>query len=217
MFRFSLNSGFVERPLVAAFFWSFVTGEWTVNFNVAIFFELFWLDLFPAGTFIPPHALYSTFASMAMVYILDLHLTEEVFLAIILTIPLALFGSWLEGQQRIWQNKSYNELLKRVRRGYQNGFYPERLILKSIFQILMVNFLFAYFSLHALIFIYEKIAPISPRSTFLAWPYLWIFASIGGILSLRISRAYAVFFTGVFMAGVYLILKDVGWLNIFNF
>ena len=151
---------------------------------------------------------------MTLVYVLDLNLTEDIFLAMILTIPLALFGSWLEGRQRMWQNKSYNQLLKRVRRGYQNEFYPEKLISKSILQILIVNFIFAYLSIHALIFIYEKIAPIWPRNSFLAWPYLWIFASIGGILSLRIRRAYVVFFTGVLMAGVYLIFKDVGWLSV---
>ena len=214
MFRFALNFGFVDRPLVAAFFWSSITGEWATSLNLAIFFELFWLDLFPAGTFIPPQTLFSTFASMTLVYVLDLNLTEEIFLAMILTIPLALFGSWLEGRQRMWQNKSYNQLLKRVRRGYQNEFCPEKLISKSILQILIVNFIFAYLSIYALIFIYEKIAPIWPRNSFLAWPYLWIFASIGGILSLRIRRAYVVFFTGVLMAGVYLIFKDVGWLSV---
>ena len=214
MFRFALNFGFVDRPLVAAFFWSSITGEWATSLNVAIFFELFWLDLFPAGTFIPPQALFSTFASMTLVYVLDLNLTEDIFLAMILTIPLALFGSWLEGRQRMWQNKSYNQLLKRVRRGYRNGFYSEKLISKSILQILIVNFIFAYLSIHALIFIYEKIAPIWPRNSFLAWPYLWIFASIGGILSLRIRRAYAVFLAGVLMAGVYLIFKEAGWMSV---
>ncbi|MBT8763409.1 hypothetical protein KFV02_05635 [Desulfohalobiaceae bacterium Ax17] len=211
MFRFALNFGFVDRPLVAALFWSYITGEWSVSLNLAIFFELFWLDLFPAGTFIPPQSLFSTFASITLIHILNLNLIEEIFFAMILTIPLALFGSWLEGRQREWQNKSYNQLLKRCRRGYQNEnkFCPGKLISGSILQILTINIVFAYLSIHFLIFIYEKIAPILPRNSFLAWPYLWIFASIGGILSLRIRRAYAVFFTGVLTAGAYLIFKSL--------
>ncbi|MFW6005353.1 MAG: hypothetical protein ACOCPN_02640, partial [Desulfonatronovibrionaceae bacterium] len=52
--RFSVQTGILDRPLVAGFLIYLVTGEMFPAMYVAVFFELLWIDIIPAGTFIPP-------------------------------------------------------------------------------------------------------------------------------------------------------------------
>ena len=57
LIRFAFNLGFVHRPLFAAALWALFTWQIQPALGAGIFFELLWLDLFPAGTFIPPQSL----------------------------------------------------------------------------------------------------------------------------------------------------------------
>lgn len=56
--RVAVDLGFVHRPIFAALLWAGLTFSLQPAMSAGIFFELLWLDLFPAGTFIPPHALF---------------------------------------------------------------------------------------------------------------------------------------------------------------
>lgn len=210
LFRYSINIGFIERPLVQGVIWGAITGQPMIGFNIGVFFELLWLDLFPAGTFIPPQSVFAVFASTVLVRSLSTVRPEEVFLIMLVCIPFAFLGSWFENRQREWQNKNYN-LLLRWASNKQGHSHPQKMVLTSISQQFILNFVFGAATLYLLLFAGQKLLPYLPAAEFFTWPMAWLAAAIGGIMSLRLRRAYALFFCGLAgAAGV----MCAGWLNL---
>ena len=160
--------------------------------GVALFFELLWIDLFPAGTFVPPHLVAATFAGLSLTSAFGLTAPQDALLCILLATPLGPVGAKLEDLLRSWQNRHYNTLV-RVARQADVAFAPERLIVRSLVETAACSL--AAFSL-ALALLYAVLPRVLPLwhgmlpPARLGWVHLWLAASLGGVLAIRWKRAY---------------------------
>ncbi|SDK71834.1 PTS system, mannose-specific IIC component [Maridesulfovibrio ferrireducens] len=208
LFRFSINAGLLERPLVAGALWGVVTGDYVTSLNIAVFFELFWLDNIPAGTYIPPHILASTFAALALTTSFGFTEAPQVMFILLACLPLARLGAWLENALRQWHNRGYYSLLNWARRGKSGDDLPRRLVVQSILRTLATSWLFFWTStviLHYILSIFFHKWSEIVTSVEMQWSFLWIAASLGGLLALRLRKAYATFVFGVVLFGFVLL------------
>lgn len=107
---------------------------------------------------------------------------------------MALIARELEAYQRRLQNGSYNALLRWARSSSSTEHLPEKLIHLSLLQQLVMNFILFSFGLMALIGCYTILQDHLPADYLVfpfSWGWLWILAAVGGLLSLRIRKAYA--------------------------
>lgn len=199
--RFTLNLGVIERPLVFGPLLGLVLGDTGDGVAVGLFFELFWLDLIPAGTYIPPNALLSVCVTLGLMRHFGLNGAGECVPALALGIPAAYAGAWLERMQRSWQDRGYNRLLAWAK-GSERGSQPHVIVRYSLIQLAASNLLLvmvcmlAALSLLGVVIHLAGHALFAPLSHF-SWPMLWITASVGGVLSLRVKNAYRTFAAGV--------------------
>jgi len=163
--------------------------------QTCLFFELLWLDQYPAGTHIPPNNLAAAVASLAVLAATGITEPGKVVIVLVLCMPLALIGRSLEYLQRERQNISYNRLLSWVRGSTRTMDKPQVLISGSFFQILVMNLVFMAASVPLiawLVGITLKYGHPPIRRYPLEWGHLWLFAAAFGLLSLRRKRAYHV-------------------------
>lgn len=213
LFRNTLSLGLLERPLFIGFFWGILTNNFELSINVAIFFELFWLDLIPVGTFIPPHLTAATFAALALTTCFHLAAPGQMMVILFSCLPLAWLGAKLEGFLRERQRKSYNKLLNWARRPHESHI-PGQLILRSaIFSLLgaWVVFFVTIFALHAVL----EWSFVHSASSLLVlgvrWPHLWIAASLGGVMALRLKRVYVLLLIGIGFVLFFSIIPVIAW------
>ncbi|WP_027721901.1 PTS sugar transporter subunit IIC [Maridesulfovibrio zosterae] len=211
LFRFTINPGLLERPLVVGALWGAVTGDVATSLKIAVFFELFWLDNIPAGTYIPPHILASTFAALALTTSFAFTEARQVMIIILACLPLARIGAWLDSSLRSWHNRGYHRLLNWARRGKTGESVPANLVLQSILRTFATSWLFFWTStiiLHYMLCIFfHKWGPVV-AGVDMKWSFLWIAASLGGLLGLRLRKAYATFVFGVVFFG-FIILAGI--------
>lgn len=188
--------GFIERPLTIGFFWWAITGEYAPALPLAVFFELFWLDLIPIGSYIPPMA---SFPYLVLLFLSrQYQWTEPSVLAFPLAalLPLAYLEPYAESWQRDYQKNASNQLIKQSRSRRPLGAVPFRLLLNSMAQqyaIGLLLFTAASLSLSYFISLWITDKTIGAIPLEISWPALYAIAAIGALLSLRIKRAYIVF------------------------
>ena len=176
---------------------------------LAVFYELFWLDLFPAGTYMPPNALFPMLCVCTIASIQGFHGAPALFLPFILTLPLAFLGSCIEKRQREWQVSGYNRVVLCLRAGGDIGKAAGLSVTASLVQLFSVNF-FSFCILTALLLLASEWVtawqghPLT--CSYASWPLLWVIGAVGGLLSLRIQRNYIIFITGSIAIGLFLIL-----------
>jgi len=203
LLRTNINLGFVERPLAIGFFWAIITGERELALPAAIFFELFWLDLFPVGTYIPPNGTASLVATLAAASFFSLQFPSQLVVPMVLAMPAALISPYLEQTLRQRHNKHHNKLLALAspESVVDEQIFLHKIISKALLQTLGVNFVFFFSYLLVLIstisLFYDVNGSIIECSG-LSWSYLWFFAALGGVLSLRVRPAYYSFFFFLF-------------------
>ncbi|XPV77759.1 MAG: hypothetical protein ACNI27_07515 [Desulfovibrio sp.] len=187
--------------MVLALFWAAATDTMNVPLGVGIFFELLWLDLIPIGTYLPPHSIFSTFAALVATTYFGLTDPTKILIVMILCVPLAFFGARVEAYARQLQNRNYNKIIGWARKEKATSEFPQNLILKTIlFQTFFAFVTFAA-TIPALLWVLSIIFQwfgheiVSIR---FSWPILWFFASIGGLLALRLRRAY--YFVSILVA-----------------
>lgn len=199
LMRFGLSLGLLERPLVIGFLWALFSGDWTLTMSVAIFFELAWLDLIPAGTFIPPHLTSATVAALALLHVFNMTVPGQILVAILVSIPLAWLGSQFEARLRSYNSRSYNTAMMWLDDAAAISF-PDRLVWQALgasFALVFGGFFVCMLALHGVVWL------VLPRVSFVlmkldvTWPHLWLGASLGGLLALRVRRAYAIFGAGL--------------------
>lgn len=168
-----------------------VFGNWQVSISIAVFFELLWLDFFPAGTYIPPHRTFSAFFCLFFAQLLHVHQPAAAVPLILLGMPLSWLGSTGEHWHRVWQNASYDRILEWSEDGAEGDFRPEGLVRNSLLQMFVLQFtLFAACGLVLFHPLQSAVAYWQGAETGLTWHHLWILGMVGGILSLRIRRAF---------------------------
>jgi len=172
--------------------WGILSGDLTTAIAVSLFFELFWMDLIPAGTFIPPQMAASTLMALTLVGVYQLKAPPQAILAIVASLPLAWLGTRLEVMERERQNRSYSELL-RSSRGGTGVFAPEVLVRRAILRMAIINWLFFLTSAVGLVWFAGQFLPfLQQHVTFvpIKWWHIWFGASLGGLLSIRFRPGY---------------------------
>ncbi|WP_342448593.1 PTS sugar transporter subunit IIC [Desulfobaculum xiamenense] len=194
-----MNVGILERPLVQGLVWGLVTGDVSLALSVSAVFELFWLDLIPAGTFIPPNAAASNLAALMLIHFFGFTTPAEAMFPILFSLPLSWFAARLEQFQRYRQNAAYDALQAQVRLGRDTAYAPARLVERSILQSGILYFVFFVASLMGLIVLTGMLLSngfLHMQTDALGWGHLWVAASFGPLLSLRSMRAYALLVAG---------------------
>lgn len=189
--RVALNLGFTHHPLFAAAIWGFLTWQAQPALSIGIFFELLWLDLFPAGTFIPPNATFSLLVSLTLLACLPDPDMRLIALVLICSVPLAYLSAWIEQRYRRRQNLSYNSLITWTRNQKRPfWFSPKNLTRLALIEIFTLNLGFFFLCLIPLLLFFRSVRPwieLGPQPT---WPMLWAIACLGALLSLRTRKAY---------------------------
>jgi len=176
---------------LASLLWAGLTFRLQPALSAGIFFELLWLDLFPAGTYIPPQALMSLTATLTILACLPEADMRATALIVIATLPLAYLGAWVEQLHRKRQNARYNQLLNWNRGGSIGAFAPERLTAGALMEIFLVNFTIFMVCALPLLAGIRLLQPLISNGQQPSWPMLWTGACAGAILALRLRRAHA--------------------------
>ncbi|MFO7717592.1 MAG: PTS sugar transporter subunit IIC [Desulfohalobium sp.] len=197
MSRFAVNLGFFERPISVALIWGMATGQWPLAIGVGITFELFWMDLFPAGTYIPPHGQAATVYSLTIAHCMGMYRPWDLLPVVVVALVLAHCWVRLEYWHRHWQNSHYSQLLQSVRQ--EHGFFaPERFVARSLVQLFVLNGLVFFLLTQISLWAFEWLHPLWPAAPFaLQWPHVWGVALLGAVAALRTKAAYAVWLTGL--------------------
>ncbi|MGM0424142.1 MAG: PTS sugar transporter subunit IIC [Thermodesulfobacteriota bacterium] len=194
--RFAFNPGFWDRPLVLGLFFGYFSGDWPTSLGVAIFFELFWLDAFPAGTFVPPHRILATFLTLTLALALGFQSPGQMLPLLLPSVILAGLGSKLEVWQRMQQNSSYNQLLQWTRQD-SHRFQPEALVKKGLLQLAAANALLYVLGFLACYYLFQQLQHYwQIELQGLAWEHIWSLGLLGPVLSLRNKRAYQLLVLG---------------------
>ena len=190
-----LNTGFIERPLVLGLFWWGCTGEYAPALPLAIFFELFWLDLIPSGGYIPPGAFFPYLMVLLLSRQFGWNNSASLAIPLAVTLPLAYVIPWLESRQRDYQKFASSRLTGEARKNFPLGALPLRLITISAAQQ-GIGVLCVFIGTHVLAsHIFMQLHDyITFSSSGASWGILYIVAAVGSLLSLRIYRAYVFFF-----------------------
>lgn len=189
--------------------WGLLSGDLATAISISLFFELFWMDLIPAGTFIPPQMAASTLAALTLVEIYHLTAPPQAVLAIIACLPLAWLGTRIEAMERERQNRSYNELL-RSSRGEMETFSPGALVRRSLVRMAVINWILFMVSSLTLVWLTGAALPLLQRHVVLLpvkWWHIWFGASLGGLLSIRFRSGYVLLAVAaaVMALGAYLV------------
>jgi len=131
-----------------------------------------------------------------------LHTAAELAVPLFLALPMAHLAARLEYQQRKWQDAGYNALLHWARRAHleTTDSRPERLVARSLAQIVTLNFLLFTLGLLVLLTLYHLLRDWLPPGALnlpLTWRHLWFLAGIGGIVGLRLQKSIALFAASV--------------------
>ncbi len=121
------------------------------------------------------------------------------------SMPLAWIGTKVEGWLRDREQGSYNALLNWARNPGSKHL-PGALILRSITKSLLmswVTFLVAVLILKLVFDIAFTVYPNVFSHLGVTWAHLWVAASLGGLMALRLKRAYVILATGVILFALY--------------
>ena len=194
--RFSINLGVLDRPIAAGILWGVCTGDMAFGLAIAIFYELFWVDLFPIGTYVPPNPLFPMCCIATLAHAATVTTPVEILIPVLLTLPFAAFGAWLEERHRTWRIAGYSELLRQYRKGCPLNATTQNACAISILQLFIVTFV-SLFVLSALVLTayslicqwYGNVLLFSKAT----WPLLWCIGALGGVLSLRTKHSHIIF------------------------
>ena len=166
---------------------------------IAVFYELFWLDLIPGGTFIPPHLAAGVIACLALTTHFELTHPAQILVPLVCSMPLTWLGARLEGSLREWQNRDYSTILQWARHP-DDSSRPGKIVLRAVVTGALVQGL-AFFACLLILgvltdLVLHRFGPELAGSR-LSWTPVLLAAGAGGVLSLRLRRAQALFAVGV--------------------
>ncbi len=207
-FRYSVCTGMLDRPLIVGVIWAAFTGEWAMTMKLALFFELFWLDLMYVGTYIPPFSAMSLLMCVLLVDYFNISEVQQLPLPLLLSLPWSLTGAAVERWMRQRQSMLYFTLVERGEAARQHCV-PGRVFARCVLKLM---------ALQAVVFagcytITENFGHLLvhwvslPAFSWLNWGLVWTLgAAMGGFMALRTRRAYAVFTAAIAGVLVYLLV-----------
>ncbi|MDR2050339.1 MAG: hypothetical protein LBQ63_00985 [Deltaproteobacteria bacterium] len=184
----------------------------------AFFFELFWLDLFHAGTYVPPDSLFAYLVFAPLLLYFNLRGTENFAFALPLCLPLAPLSARMEEFLRRRQISFYHQINRAIDRSLgslehspeqgeeagtagSSGREPVADSMKNIIRLGMCQVLllgagfYAASALGAWVLanlLLKNLAGIHNLS-WCNWGVLLCLASLGGLMALRIPAAMVCF------------------------
>ncbi len=176
-------------------------GDITTSLYMAIFFELFWLDLIPAGTFLPPHLTAATFSALSLTTYFGFDHPARIMIILFASMPLAWLGTKVEEMLREQEKNSYNQLLNWARNPESSNM-PTILVLRSLGRTFLASWVFFFITILILKYAIGGLVAVYPgllASIDITWTQLWIAASLGGLMALRLKRVYVILGTGVIL------------------
>ena len=208
VFRYSVCAGLLDRPLVVGLVWAAFTGEWEMTLKLALFFELFWLDLMYVGTYIPPFGSMSLLMCLLLVDYFDIYEVRQLPLPLLLSVPWALTGAAVERWMRQRQSMLYFILVERGEAARQHNV-PGRVFAQCILKLMALQAV-VFAGCYTIVEIFGQLLvdwvslPIFP---WLNWGLIWTLgAAMGGFMALRTRRAYADFAVAIVCALGYLLM-----------
>lgn len=123
-----------------------------------------------------------------------------------MSMPLAWVGAKLEFILREQEKGSYNSLLN-WSRNPKNQNVPSILVARAIGRKLIFSFSTFYLCLLVLMFTFQAFISLFPGfllSIDITWAHLWIAATLGGLMALRLKRVYVVLGIGTALVAFYL-------------
>jgi len=197
--RTSVNTGFLERPITVGLIAALLTGQWTQCVGVGIFFELLWLDLFPAGTYVPPQRILSTLLVCCVLSVLSLTWPSLVVIPILCALPTASLGTFLEKRLRLVQSENHSRLVDWAEQSPAVSFPAPMIWISLAKKIVVESGLFLVLAVLVTTFTatLQSVFPAAQPPWDVQWPHLWSMALIGAILSVRIRKAYHILLAGV--------------------
>ncbi|MDQ7032684.1 MAG: hypothetical protein Q9M37_08245 [Desulfonauticus sp.] len=187
--------------MVLSFLWTFFVQYNPVFIKIGIFFELFWLDLLPVGTFIPPNSLVATLLCLELVTLFKVSNITHIVAIIVLSNIFSYIWSWIEIKSRQNNNLVFNNVLKRLK--FNLSVDMSKIIFVSLLKMFIINFTIFYFVSFIIKFSYIYLFPFISEKRFFDWNLLFLLATIGAILSLRLDKLYKALFLGLMGLSVF--------------
>ena len=194
--RASVSLGLVERPLVVAFLWGLVTGEFSLALKLGVCCELFWIDDLTVGTRVCITGTLPLLLTLVLINFSEFdgfpRNPEHLAPVLCCAMPLAWCGQKGETLVRALQVREHT-IFAEKRKGASVPGYIVLVILGRLFIIQTVIFCIVLAMLAFVFLGYQRITGALPVIPGMTWHVLWCIAAIGGVCSLRAKRAYGVF------------------------
>lgn len=190
--RLSFYVGVLERPISIAILWGIFTGDWALVLCLGVFFELFWMDLIGAGTYIPPNANLPLLLCLFVVHAFagqGFFIPDPPLVLIVLAVPLAYIGSGFEQRHRKKLISIHEQL---VEERQMDKAIPTAVIFSAMGRLLFKEsllFILLGLLIYLLFVLLIHVFGSFPGPVNLSWAVLWMTALLGGLLSLRTRRA----------------------------
>lgn len=127
-----------------------------------------------------------------------------------LSMPLAWIGTKIEGWLREQERGNYNKLLNWARHPDDDAL-PTRLVAQSVLRTFLMSWLIFYGVIICFMFSLRTFFTIFPgflTSISITWAHLWVAATLGGLMALRVKRVYGVLVTGVGIVFLYTVFAS---------
>lgn len=173
---------------------------------ISIFFELFWLDLIPVGTYIPPHLTVATFSALSLTTFFGLDQPGRILFILFASMPLAWLGTRLEALLREQDQGNYNKLLNWVRNP-GSAHLPSFIVMRSAGRTFVFSGLAFYGAMLLLVHFFQTFFSLDPglfSGLGVTWPHLWVAATLGGLMALRLRRAYVILSGGIILFMIFM-------------
>lgn len=180
----------------------FLTDDWLLALPLGITLELLWLDIVPLGNVVPPQGTLSYLLLFPLARLYGWSAPGPLLLPILLAVLAAYGAALLERSQRVFLNGLMPpvEQYCLTGRGLSPGY---ALLLGALLRagLQWVIYMTCFIAL-AIVFDGLDSHRRGPLLLIITWPMMYATAMLGGILSLRIRRAYAVLVVTLLLGAV---------------
>lgn len=178
------------------FVWWICTGEMTPALPLALFFELFWLDVFHIGSFIAPMTAFPYLLLLALAKTFGWTDPVSLTFPLAVSLPLAYAVPLLEARQRDRQKSASDRLVLAAQGADPLHTLPGSLVRRSAVQHIFGGFLLFCLFYGGIVFLLS-VPVLRAHALFVPldvdWSILYAIAAIGALVSLRIRKVYLVF------------------------